>query len=95
MCSFVLILWHFFDYFFGGTMQHTQLIQKAREISNRHLYKTTPADNEACIAIFVDADHVHSQKDHPVCFNHLDEDFVKTLEDGKHLAFILSQSSGQ
>ena len=76
-------------------MQHTQLIQKACEISNRHPYQTTPADNVASIAIFVDADHVHSQKDHPVCSNHLDEDFVKALEDGKHLAFILSQSSGQ
>lgn len=76
-------------------MQHTLLSQKAREISNQYRYPTTPADKEASIGIFAEQADVHLQTDHLVCFNHLDEEFVQALADGKHLAFILSTNAGK
>lgn len=73
-------------------MHQNLLIQKAREISNRFPYKSTPAD-EILIEISTAENHACSKKNYPVCFNHLDEEFVSALEGGEHLACILSETS--
>ena len=73
-------------------MYQNQLIQKARDISNRYPYKSTPVD-ETLIEISIAENQACSKKNYPVCFNHLDEEFVNALADGEHLACILSETS--